>query len=79
MATSTYLSLLKTVSAYVDEPKARQVIARQMAKCNATEVTLEVESLKNIAHMVAGAAGLYVADPKLRMELARKISVLAGL
>ena len=79
MATRTYLNLLETVSVYVDEAKAREVIARQLAKCGATEVTLETENLKKIAHMVAGAAGLYVADPRQRMELARKIAVLAGV
>jgi hypothetical protein len=78
MATSAYLGLLRMVSGYVDEGKAREVIARQMTKCGATPETLEGENLKKIAHMVAGAAGLYVADPRLRMELARKISGLAG-
>jgi hypothetical protein len=79
MPTSTYLGLLKTVSGYVDENKAREIIGRQLAKCGATEETLAAESLKTIAHMVAGAAGLYVADSRQRMELARKIAVLAGV
>ena len=79
MATSIYLSLLKTVSGYVDETKAREVIGRQLAKCGATEDTLEAENFKKIAHMVAGAAGLYVADPGRRRDLAKRIAVLAGV
>lgn len=79
MATSTYLSLHKAVGAYIDGAKAREVISRQMVKCGATEETLDPESLKKIAHMVAGAAGLYVADPKRRMDLARNIATLAGV
>jgi len=78
MASSTYLSLLKAVSAYVDEAKAREVLGRQMAKCGATADTLDAENFKKIAHMVAGAAGLYVTDPARRVELARKIATLAG-
>jgi len=79
MATSVYLGLLKTVSAYVNENKAREVISRQMAKCGATPETLDSEGFKKIAHMVSGAAGLYVADPARRMELARKVAVSAGV
>jgi hypothetical protein len=78
MATSLYLNLLKTVSDYVNETKAREVIGRQMAKCGATPETLDVESLKKISHMVAGAAGLYVADQSHRPELTKKIALLAG-
>ena len=79
MASSTYVSLHRTVSAYIDSAKAHEVIARQMAKCGATETTLEAEGLKKIAHMVSGAAGLYVADPRRRMDLARDIATLAGV
>ena len=78
MATSLYLNLLKTVSDYVSETKAREVIGRQIAKCGATPETLDAESLKKIVHMVAGAAGLYVADAARRTDLAKKIAVLAG-
>jgi hypothetical protein len=59
--------------------KESELIAGQLAKCGATEETFGGEHFKKIAHTVAGAAGLYVADPKLRMELARKITVLAGI
>jgi len=78
MASSVYLGLLKIVSGYVNETKAREVIGRQIAKCGATPETLDAESLKKIVHMVAGAAGLYVADPSRRTDLAKKIAALAG-
>jgi hypothetical protein len=70
--------LLNIVSDYVNETKAREVIGRQMAKCGATPETLDLEGLKKISHMVAGAAGLYVADQIRRPELAKKIALLAG-
>ena len=79
MASSTYAALLRTVSAYVEENKAREVISRQLLKCNATPETLNGESLKSIAHLLSGAAGLYVADRVQRTEPANKISTLAGL
>jgi hypothetical protein len=79
MPSSTYLTLLSTVSAFVDETKAREVIGRQLVKCGATPETLTVENLKNIAHLLSGAAGLYVADKAQRAELVRKIAALAGM
>ena len=79
MASSVYLGLLKIVSGYVNETKAREVIARQMAKSGATPETLDAEGLKKISHMVAGAAGLYVAAATRRSDLAKKIAVLAGM
>jgi hypothetical protein len=72
-------SLLKTVGGYVNETEARKVIGRQMAKSGATPESLDAESLKKIAYVVAGPAGLYVAEVTRRSDLAKKIAVLAGM
>jgi len=78
MATDTYLDLLGIVSGYLADAKAREVIARQMAKCGSTPETLQPTDLKKISQMVAGAAGLYVADPNQRRDLARKVEGLVS-
>ncbi len=79
MPSSTYVSLLNTVRPFVEETKAREVIGRQLQKCNATPETITLEQLKSIAHLLSGAMGLYVADKAQRAELAGKIAALAGL
>jgi hypothetical protein len=78
MPSNTYLNLLNLVSAYVDKAKAEEVIGRQLPKCAATPETLSVAGLKDIAQLVAGACGLYVADKGRRAELAERISRMAS-
>ncbi len=78
MPSSTYTTLLTTISAYVDKAKAEEVIGRQLPQCGATLDTLTPDGMKKIATFVAGSVSLYVADAAKRAELVDKIKKLGA-
>jgi hypothetical protein len=79
MASSVYLGLLKIVSGYVNETKAREVMhARWRSLAQHRKRWTRKPSRKSLTWWQA-QQGLYVAAATRRSDLAKKIAVLAGM
>lgn len=78
MPSPTYSTLLKTVSAYVDGPKAQEVIDRQLASGGVTPDTLSTADLVRLMTAVSTATKLYVADKGRREEMVARLKKMAA-
>jgi hypothetical protein len=76
MPSVIYEKLVNTAGGYFEKEKARTVIERQLARCNATADTFNAEHLKTVMNFVVAATSLYVPDPAKREEMVGNIKKL---